>query len=163
MVVEDVQNRQGPQSQLLSLSYFHLVRCQDPQLFAGHWFTSILCEKNASLIPNVHHLGILCDEPKSFLLWFQLWSTHLRYLLACLFFPLPIHCCPILRWECKVEGEVWPCTWPEGIDHGGSITLPEALQRLHPPQPHPSLTLAHTSPAGILVVSHHALELGRQS
>lgn len=67
------------------------------------------------------------------------------------------------RRECKVEGEVWPCTWPEGIDHGGSTTLAEALQRLHPPQPHPSLTLARTSPAGILVVSHHALELGRQS
>ena len=118
--------------------------------------------KIASLIPNVHHLGILCDEPKSFLLWFQLRSTHLRHLLACLFFPLPIHCCPILRGECKVEGEVWPCPWPEGIDHGGSNPLPEALQRLHPPQPHPSLTLARTGPAGILVVSHHALELGRQ-
>ena len=26
----------------------------------------------------------------------------------------------------------------------------------------PSLTLARTSPAGILVVSHHTLELGRQ-
>lgn len=48
MTVEYSQNMQGPQSQLLSLSCFHLVRGQDHQLFTVHWFISILCEKNCS-------------------------------------------------------------------------------------------------------------------
>lgn len=105
IAVEYSQNIQGPQSQLLSLSYFHLVRCQDHQLFTVHWFIPILCEKICSTGSKSSLLEILCVYPKSFLLQFQPRSKHFRHFLACLLFLLLLNSCPILRRENRVEGK----------------------------------------------------------